>query len=123
MAEINICPICQGEVMLMGDRLFLKGFGHYIKEEKAVNKTYIVICGIYEDRHNEFVTNDIDEAIEFALLKHDGREGYESFNMLEVWEDGILICEYGAYVYHKVSQTNKLSHAEFKEDLEKFIKD
>ena len=33
MTEMNICPICQGEVMLMGDRVFIKGFGHYAKEK------------------------------------------------------------------------------------------
>ncbi len=31
--KANACPICQGEVMLMGDKVFIKDFGHYTKEK------------------------------------------------------------------------------------------
>ena len=31
--EFNLCPICQGEVMIMGDKVFIKDLGHYVKEK------------------------------------------------------------------------------------------
>lgn len=33
MTATSICPVCQGEVMLMGDKVFIKGFGHFVKEK------------------------------------------------------------------------------------------
>ena len=31
--ELKSCPICSGEVMLMGDRVFIKDFGYFVKEK------------------------------------------------------------------------------------------
>ena len=36
---------------------------------------YVVVCGNYEDTHNELVTEDIEEDFYLALKNHDG-EGY-----------------------------------------------
>lgn len=90
-----------------------------------MERVYIITCGEYEDKHNEFVTNDIDKAVEFALSRYRNGIYYEDFNGIEVWENGVLICDYGSLIKHKVSSYAKeiLSFSIFKEDLEKAIKE
>jgi hypothetical protein len=63
---------------------------------------YVIICGAYEDAHNEFVTTDINQAMEFAVSrryykgmpKESEPHWYDSLSDIEVWKDGKLVCDY-----------------------------
>lgn len=88
-----------------------------------MKRTYIVTCGLHEDNHNAFVTDDIDKAVKFALTVYRTGIFWDNFSTIEVWEDGVLICDYGSRVDHKARSYAKenLSFSIFKEDLEKAV--
>lgn len=88
---------------------------------------YVVICGNYEDAHNELVTGDVELALQTAYRWYiDTGVYFHNLNSIEVWNDnGNKICEYGllqkhkinAKVYIKPHKTELIEYEEFKEDF------
>ena len=96
-----------------------------------MNNIFIVVCGEYDYSHNEFVTDDIDKAVEFALSRYeyygmpeDKRlNPFDILNIIEVWDSSFnKICEYGMSTQDKINNFVGLSTNELKVDLERAIR-
>lgn len=89
-------------------------------------RIYIVVCGLYEDKHNAYATDNIDKAVQYALaVYHDDDSwddsscsSWDEFHHIEVWENGVLICE-----HYECRSKDDLSFSTFKENLEEDIRE
>lgn len=59
-------------------------------------KTYIVMCGDYDYSHNALVTGSYEDALNYAL-KCDETSIYDAAEVIECWEDGKLLYDFGSY--------------------------
>lgn len=91
-------------------------------------KIYIVDCGMYEASHNALVTTDYSKALEFAFSRYNYRGNdkhimsWEQFEHLEIWEDDVLLYEYGGKQSDIINSYDKLTLEELDTDIKRHIK-
>ena len=92
---------------------------------------YIVVCGVYENADNALVTDNINQAIKFAISRRYYRgipkelepQWYNQLSHIEVWKDGNRICEYNPDYGVAIKDFRQyLTPEEFKLGLIKAIK-
>ena len=92
---------------------------------------YVVICGNYEDAHNELVTDDVELAIKIAYRWYSDTDIYfHNLNSIEVWDQGNKVCEYGLLQKHKINSKTYIKphpqeimpYEEFEEDFRLALK-
>jgi len=80
-------------------------------------KIYVVIIGEYEDQHVGFVSNDLDNIVDYIYTHFNCNDTYKEFNIMECWEDDKQLFVYGDNYHDIVYCKSKFDKEELKLDL------
>lgn len=95
---------------------------------------FVVVCGNYEDAHNELVTNNVLKALKVAYKWYSDTDTYfHRLNCIEVWDEGKMVCTYGMLQKHKINgkiyssinpkrTISLISYEEFEQDFRLALK-